>query len=1154
MSFTLEGDEAVDDIDVNLTGGQALIQAKRKLDMTSVKAATAQWVAQVRDGDPDPERLRLVVAGAEASGDVKLLRKALKRNRRELAGAFTKSEHRVLEKLRRYLSELPAETLELVLRCAVVWIADLEESNDLAARLGQALMEPGIVAAGEGQKAWGTLRNEARDLAAQRFGVTLADLIALFGNKGLSLTEDGEGLAAARSRERQTKLDAYRGRVRERGESLDLGVLGAALPPIPLDEVDASVSVYEVPRTPSADEESHNGGLPWALRRRGRALLLGLPGSGKSVALRAAAAHYAARPDWPLPILVSLQRVGGRLDAMGFDAALLDVAFENEPVEDQPVLRAAAAELLRSGDAAIFLDALDESRSASQRIVGGLRGELNQCDPAVEVLVSTRDATYAHARTLKFKDLRLSQPDRPEATVAAVLKASAAEQRLDGEDRRAWVRVRQEWVRARLDADAELRETPLMVVLLTLVAADHVDGDFLPKSRAGILRQVIDDVVGRWETGHRIVGQPVRLGGLEGGEAVLAAKEAFVVIGSRVYEDEGAAVEVLIESLAERVRERFDVSPASAEIVADAALALWDEAGVFIGSGGDRRIQTRIQLFAELARAVAICQRPALEQREWAFAEAAAGEESQPLLLAAGLSGEISAALAEWAIADPLDSRRIELCREMIDQGARLEAPKAQALIDRLLEDQEADGSLLWQRAVLLARLPVGPQKQADALASLDCLNETQLLLARVLAIEGWPRDDDGVEEDLIALLEADPDRFRATSGPLSFLSPDPAYEEAMLVAGRRLVAVDRSHVAKLLANRMGSAVSMRTGEILRRILLENGLSGVVADADRELSEKRVAGRDYAAIFQEDQEAERRLVEIIAELAPPAELDRGSRRRLDRLVALVGLSGYNQAPAGEAARGILRDKGSLAPAFRVAIERAGFDLGQLAAEAAGWLRMYDEEIERDRFGPIFMLGDGGVKLDLGSWDRVSEAVETAEVLASAVASPYQWIGAFSARCLVGVRAFSAAREAALTVLRERLEQTTAAPQRMVALCTALISEESLVHSFADDGRPMVRRAAARLAVDRGADALPLLVALLGDRDAGVRKEAAVTVDELGLGDRLNAELEAAAEGAEGWQCFWCGADNGPETGRCSECGLSGSLLGVPPPEPLELMP
>jgi hypothetical protein len=1151
-SFVLEADGPVDDLDVTLESGKALIQAKRRLDATAVKEAAKQWVALGKDGEFDPERTRLVVAGAEPSGPVNLLGRALERNRRSEAGGYTKGESDALEKLRNHLEKLDEEVREQLLRAAVVWPLDLHESNGVAESLGQALMEPGVVAVGKGKSAWRVLRDEARELAARRFGVNLRDLMELLADEDLPLTEDAKGYAAARLREREVKLAAYRERVRQRGEYLDLSALGVPLTRVPLAEIDVSVTVTTVPGGAEEEDEGRAGRLPWALRRRGRALLLGVPGSGKSVALEATAAHYAARPGWPLPIVASLKRVAPRLAFQGFGAALLEVAFENEPLEHQVALRTAAIELMRSGNAAVFLDALDESRATSPQIIAGLQEELGYSDPALEVLLSTRDATYADAHALDFPDLRLTDPERPRTTIDAILRLIVEQRRLDGEEGRSWVETRREWVEARLETDPALRETPLMIVLLTLAAAEHGAGDDLSTGRAAVLQRVIDDVVTRWETGQRLASETPRLGSLQGGDAVKAARESFVTIGDLIFRGGEVVAEELVEPVAEMMRARFGLAPAPAEVVAEEALGLWDEAGVFIAEGASRRVRTRVQLFAELACALAIAEAPDEVREAWVRERLAEEKESQPLLLAAGLRKDITATMVEWLLADPHDSHRADVLETAIQQGALLDEAAAERVAEGLLEVGVGDDEASWARARLLIGLDLSPEQQAGALACFDALDHPRTMLARAMAAERWPRKGAEAEADLRALLEADPILFRWKAGFFAPL-PDRSYQETVVRAAERILGDGEKELAELLAERMGKSFSIRVANRLRGVLNDAGFANVLADSrKRERHELRSLG-SVGQMFREVDETDLILVKLVAELAEPAvDLDRSSSRRLNDLVALIRATGFNEALAGEAEHGVARDPSSLAAAMRVAAERAGLDLAKLAAEAAAWIELRTAEEEKDPFGPMFMLSDGGRLLELGPWDRVADPATAAVELAEAIASPYQWIARIAARGLAEVEP-PQVRDAALAKMEDLLPEAKASSQRMVALMIGLVSPDSTLARFAGDTRPMVRRAAAALARGGGLQAEAALRTLLADPDGGVRMEAAEAVKSLGLEDEFDGEMNAAeAMDAEGWECLMCGHDNGPEKGRCDRCEKGAELLGVPPPEPIVL--
>src|SRR4051794_21347464 len=179
--------------------------------------------------------------------------------------------------------------------------------------------------------------------------------------------------------------------------------------------------------------------LPWAFRRRGRSLLLGLPGSGKSTALRRVAAFSAARPAWPLPLLVRLDHFARLLASRGDEDALLTAALADEPLGEREALREAAAQALAAGRAMLLLDALDECGRSVADVVSALDRIIGRLHPAVEVLLGTRDAAYAQASTLGFRELRLVGPKYPHETARAVLRHAAARRDIDPSAAEPWI-------------------------------------------------------------------------------------------------------------------------------------------------------------------------------------------------------------------------------------------------------------------------------------------------------------------------------------------------------------------------------------------------------------------------------------------------------------------------------------------------------------------------------------------------------------------------------------------------------------------------------------------------------------------------------------------------------------------------------------------
>jgi len=1139
VAMKLEGDTAVDDLQVFLTGGSGFIQAKRKLHLgrsgpSSIGAVVEQWIALGQERPIDPQRDRLVAAAAEGSASVKALDSVLRRRRRRLAGVPTRAEVDALKVLESLLEG--AAQREQMLDAAVVWIVDLEESEGIAARLAQALLEPGVVPPGRGKQAWDVLRLEARELARKRYGATLEDLLALLRAVPLPLTAEATGYESARVEERRERLAAYRARVQARGAAIDLRGLGASLPAMQLRDADARIEV--VPSSGPGDvtgaaPERRTGMLAWAVRRRGRSLLLGLPGSGKSVALRAAAAHYAARDSWPLPIVVRLDRVARLLPALGFGEALLQVAFQQEPVEEQAALRDAAIQALRNGEAAVFLDALDETRELRAQVVAGIESELAQFDPAVELLLTTRDVAYADAHTLGLAELRLIPPNEPRETTEAILRLTAEQRHMPAQEAKHWVHERAEWIDQRLRTDRALGETPLIVVLLALLACDRSTSD-LPSSRGTVLSLVIDDIVTRWETGLRLQENQVSLGSLEGQDAVQAAQLAFRVIGDVVFGEIDPTQTEVLDALTDAFRPAFGIPIARARSVAVEAVALWDEAGVFVTAGGTMRVQGRIRLFAELAAALSACAQSESGQRRWLAGALRIPEQRESILLAAGLSATIIDGLLDMASEDPSSASLLDLIIEALQQGAMPSAPSVELLLGQLTSTDSADAEDQKRRAAVVTAVPVSVSMQTRMLEFLSTLPEPLRLTSRAIATEIWPRDDEKVEEDLLALLRYETPRDtkpkRDAEHVLVLKTPDADYQRAVEVATQRLLEPGRADVADLVGSRLRRGVSFAAAGRLRRALLDAGFSAIVEREEREVI-RRWKELPWPVV-DGDEDIEVRLVELVRDIASaPSSLDQIRRRRLDGLASLISWTQFMEAPAFEATKSVLKEGPRLGMLLRTGALLGGLNLSDLAAEADELLAVFAEETE-DPFAPLFMLADEPRDLSSYRWERIPDPADTARAVAEAVGSPYVWLGQLAVNCLAGIP--RPAAETALEVLRGQLPDATLRIQFLLALAILVLDDTELAR-FSVDVRPAVRRAAAYRWRRIDNASLELLAALVDDADAGVSAEAVRSVRVAGLVTRLRSQLERASSNARGWECQSCGKQNTAEHLSCETC-------------------
>ena len=149
--------------------------------------------------------------------------------------------------------------------------------------------------------------------------------------------------------------------------------------------------------------------------------MTGLPASGKSTAIRQAAAFYAERDSWPLPIHLHVTDFLQRTDIVApFDAGV-ELAVRDADPQDRPLLEDELRDRAQQGSLAFFLDGLDETRERRHEAVQRVERMLQDVHSDVEVVLATRDLAYADAMTLGFKDVRLPPPQSMDAVVTAVL-------------------------------------------------------------------------------------------------------------------------------------------------------------------------------------------------------------------------------------------------------------------------------------------------------------------------------------------------------------------------------------------------------------------------------------------------------------------------------------------------------------------------------------------------------------------------------------------------------------------------------------------------------------------------------------------------------------------------------------------------------------
>jgi hypothetical protein len=130
-----------------------------------------------------------------------------------------------------------------------------------------------------------------RFLAARRFGATAEGWMEVLRAAGVTLVADVAGGLSARLEARRLAVGRYRRHLVEQAAWLELSVLGVPLPPLPFDEAGMELRVSSEALA-AHDRPGQGSRRPeFAFRRRGRSILTGLPGGGKSTTLRQATGY-----------------------------------------------------------------------------------------------------------------------------------------------------------------------------------------------------------------------------------------------------------------------------------------------------------------------------------------------------------------------------------------------------------------------------------------------------------------------------------------------------------------------------------------------------------------------------------------------------------------------------------------------------------------------------------------------------------------------------------------------------------------------------------------------------------------------------------------------------------------------------------------------
>lgn len=1137
IRLDFETSEPTDDIRVTFSDGRcAYVSAKRKVTKGRPLMETINgWIGQALALGPDD---LLIIAGEEFVGPTKNLDRVLRRHRAGLR-METKEEREAFDAL---ADLLPDKSRELILDRARVLHLPHSTGAGAFRDLLAALMDLAVVDS-QGRKAVSTLADLFHRQAGEALGSGIDDWVVALNDDGLTVIAGRDGPAGMRVAARLAAVRTYRDRLRAEAGRIDLSLLADGLPPVVIDNLVEGLKIsIKGERTPE--------NLLRYLRRWRRMLIVGQPGSGKSVALREIVAHCVTHSHAPVPIRVSLPRLMKQQpERLTVDGIIYGATADVVGDDQRPSLAEYLAGELADGRAIILCDGLDECGAHASWVAQQLANILGSLHPRTGFVLATRANAQNRAARLGLPIVELAAPQDLDTTVDSVL-ARCADARVPPGEREAWLATRRAWIRDAKNQHDHLLAVPLLAILLTLICADASDAD-LPKGRATLLHRAVEQSVQRWEQARETL-DPTRPWSPALTTAMLL--DGFIVLG-RIL-DGGATPSRLqaLGALGELLSDpnRWGMPPAQAREVAEHVLRFWDEhVAVFVVNAADE-LTTRSKVFAEIATAMWArgCDRKLL--KKWLTDALVYTDSDGAIALASGLDPRIIGALLDVGANDHPEA--VLMVADLATRGiAALTASELEGTLTQLIAGvvHSADG---WQpaqrgprnptsqlpalrkksyipdlwpfvRAACLLALPAGQRPQRANLitkARLDDRSETIAIALSELTdatVDGRPLGEKGVA---------------AVNAALAI--PVPPQPEMVRESRRRYSMVGGSELAPGLAQ-VALAAADRLDELANESsgrIFQIAKHAPVRDADRIFAALKRAGidtsrrwaalPDISAWISDHHDYEAALLADLGSLAEPDSSPSGEWWSLSDVGDLLAATGYEKVGTRDFSRAFVHDGAETRRCWLDAIADAyNIDKSAVANQARHLQRMSEE------------LPDGRIASD--DWFVVSTrplvkpslvanlaralTTEQQRTLLTCLEAASSWIAWASAKVLIEIRE-------PFWDCRELLDKDMTTWPRYRAGLLYLVA----ILTAGDERRKLLARAAGSDSADhRYAARMTISVAPSLDPDGSMiealRRDADLSVRP--------EDTQTATPTPTHWTCNDCRAINNISTEDCVGC-------------------
>lgn len=1127
--IALETDDAVDDIVCTMSNEERwFIQAKRSVNDEELQSALKQWAAQPI-GDQDTLILATRSVGGYLAGAMRIL--DARRMGRLPSGPKNDTQH--FEKFASKVRAVCGDRTDEILAHARIIAWAVETVSDERADAAVSRLER-ITSPGSGHVAFRALQGFFQHQAAARTRTSTSDWIQALRDAELDVSVDGLGKEAVERELERRSLFEYCDALASSKDRLDLSLISPRVPEVIVDDFISTINVEFT----IGKENSQSDPLTHVIRRTPRLLLRGLPGAGKSEAMRQLAAWLVTSSGAPLPLLIRLRDIASvvtKVEDISLDLLLRASATRGGLLEAPPSLLAAFRSAVAAGHCVFLLDGLDETYEKRGTVAAGIARLLEGLDGRVGVVMTTRESAMDAAEHLRFPvvDLKASDSRRPQV---ALVETYALSMRRE-EDRARWVEEHVDIIEGYAKTHSDIWQVPL---LSTLASVRVLEGRAPLGSVVELLSDVVEDSVEQWET-RRANGSTQSPDPRFNPRMFL---DGFAAIGRAL----NAGSTVTAESARHLV---FDALGAwslprpAARSISDFVVRFWDETvGVFVDTG--EFLQPRSRLFAELGDAYALLRLDSAEdQGSWlgesldlpsrsnAFCLAAAAEVSIARWLiaaAAAEHGRRRAQAASWLIeflpgwhhlsdedTHATMTTLAAAARDKVHLVKRNRSGTILELIDSATESKDESDGYGWRFAVELASLPVSGhqvEEKQSLLAAYETDPDHWAILHALSEMASHPPFDPGDRELISALDRAlafplpeyrNDGTVRDRFGVLSIENSNEPEPYGLDRVAQRAAQYGPELSPESLSRLWNIAIRLPGGtyEEIRRVLQSRGLESPYASLLEQVA--------LSALPREDFDLDWFAPHLTSGTVEIGDIDPTERWRMTALADLVDRTGIREASYWEMAEAQKLEDATITLLLNATIVGESLD-EQAVRRAALDLQRLEGAKRRDTAHYLFTPLLIPRRQEPG---RLTESL--ALDLVPHVAARSRW-GSDLARNLLLDQTYESVREAASKA--SAANWRSASNLAFVRLYNTAFQVAEATDLLDGDAGQRWAAAAFLAANDTVSDA-DLLLRARGDRDATVR-------------DVAGATLEVVLQ-ADHWTCTVCYTTNSISLFACQRC-------------------